>query len=71
MTPNPLHKAIDGASSSAYGSEVGVGGPGATGLHIVPWGQIKAYSLPKTHPLLDVLHVPRQKRTLQVLKLDI
>lgn len=44
MTPNPPHKA---SSSSAYGSEVGGGWTrGGCRLHIVPWGQIKAYSSP-------------------------
>lgn len=47
MTPNPPHKASGGASSSAYGSEVGGGWTqGGCRLHIVPWGQIKAYSSP-------------------------
>lgn len=47
MTPNPPHKASGGASSSAYGSEVGGGWTqGGRRLHIVPWGQIKAYGSP-------------------------
>ena len=51
MTPNPPHKASSGASSSAYGSEVGGGWTqGGCRLHIVPWGQIKAYGIPCSTP---------------------
>lgn len=46
MTPNPPHKAKDWASSLHMEASWGVGArtQGGCGLHVVPWGQIKAHN---------------------------